>query len=243
LGASGVPAADVEREVSLPVREAIHVRRATQTETEQWLVEKEKLAGRLDQLLAENRELSRRRDGLQAEIAAAESRITEKSKELEDIEQVTGAITPVVASLFEQLTASVGESLPFLPEERRKRLTALQPLLGDPSVTINEKYRKVMEALLVEAEYGFSCDVYRQTISIENEATLVDIFRLGRLALFYLTLNKKQCGFYNVATKTWQPLAVRYLPQVKKAVAIGLKQLPVELLSLPVGRIAGEVHQ
>jgi hypothetical protein len=94
-----------------------------------------------------------------------------------------------------------------------------------------------MEALLVEAEYGFTNDIYQRTIIIETAPVLVDIFRLGRLGLFYLSLDKKQCGFYNVATSSWQPFAVKYLPEVRKAVAIGLRQQPAELLDIPIGRM------
>ena len=135
------------------------------------------------------------------------------------------------------MTEVIEQDLPFLPEERGKRLVALAPVLEDPAIRLSEKYRKVMEALLVEAEYGFTCDVSQQTISIGGAPVLVEILRFGRLGLFYLSLDKRQCGFYNVATASWQPLAVRYLPEIRKAVAIGLKQQPPELLDLPLGRV------
>lgn len=243
LAGDVVSATVVEQAVSHPVKQAISLRQSTQKEEEQWRAEKEKLTEQFDQLLAANRELTNRRDELETAVKAAEHRIFEKGNELAGVEQITSEISPVVNELYDQLEEIVASGLPFLPIEREKRIEALKAIHLDPSVAVSEKYRKVMEALLVEAEYGFTFDVYQQTISIGREPTLVDIFRLGRLDLYYLSLDQKACGFYNVATKTWQPLPVKDLLQVKKAVAIGRKQLPVELLHLPLGRISGMVQQ
>lgn len=228
----------VEQQVSQPVQQAISMRQLTQKEEEQWRAEKEKLTAQLEQLIAVNGDLTSQSDELHNKIQAAENRISAKTKELADIEQVTIEISDVVDELYRKLEAIFAESLPFLPTERQKRLDTLGTIVSDPAAAVSEKYRKVMEALLIEAEFGFTFDVYQQTININSEPVLVDIFRLGRLGLYYLTLDKKNCGFYNVATNTWQPLTVRFLPQVRKVVAMGMKQLPVELLDLPVGRLS-----
>ncbi|SDP41585.1 DUF3450 domain-containing protein [Desulforhopalus singaporensis] len=232
-----VLATGVEQEVVQPVKEAIALRQTTQKQEEQWRAEKEELTSRLDQLLSANKELTGRKTDLERQVDGARERIALKTKQLDDIGRITDEISPVTNQLYERLEAVVVKSLPFLPLERKKRIAALRPILTDPSVPISERYRKVMEAFLVETEYGFTCDVYQQTIDVNGHPILVDIFRLGRLALFYLTLDKKRCGHYNVAADSWQPLSLGYLPQMKKAVAIGLKQMPVELLDLPIGRM------
>lgn len=243
LAGDAVSVTVVEQAVSQPVKQAIFLRQSMQKEEEHWRAEKEKLRERLDQLLAANRELTNCRDELETAVQAPEYRISEKDKELAGVEQITSEISPVVNYLYVQLEEIVASSLPFLPIEREKRATALKAMHLDPSVAVSKKYRKVIEALLVETEYGFTFDVYQQTISIDSEPTLVDIYRLGRLDLYYLSLDQKVCGFYNVAAITWQSLPVKNLPQVKKAVAIARKQLPVELLYLPLGRISGMVQQ
>jgi hypothetical protein len=104
-------------------------------------------------------------------------------------------------------------------------------------VAISEKYRKVMEALLVEAEYGFTIEAYQETITIDGQPLLADIFRLGRISLFYQSLDRKRCGFYNAAKGVWQSLDTVHNPAIQAALDIAAKRRPVELLSLPVGRM------
>lgn len=237
LLAGSVLAAKVEHEVTQPMNQAISLQQSTQKQEEQWREKKEKLQSQLDELLARNKELNDRKLEIEHVVETSRARIADKKKQLADIAALTGEISPIIDELYDRLIEIVEADLPFLPEERKQRVDALGPVLEDPSVDLSEKYRKVMEALLVEAEYGFTNDVYQQTINIETTPILVDIFRFGRLGLFYLSLDKKQCGFYNVAVNTWQPLAVKYLPEIRKAVAIGLRQQPAELLDLPVGRM------
>jgi hypothetical protein len=94
-----------------------------------------------------------------------------------------------------------------------------------------------MEALLIEAEYGFTTEVYQEEIPVQGETILVNVFRLGRLNLFYLSLDRESCGFYNIAEKSWQPLSPVYLRDIRAAVEIATKRRTAELLTLPLGRI------
>ena len=232
-----VHAAKVEHVVTQPVDQAISLQQLTQQQQEQWREQKEKLQSQLDELLVRNKELNDRKQEIEHVVDASQVRIAHKKKQLADIAALTDQISPVIDELHGELVEIVDADLSFLPEERNQRIDALAPVLDDPSVDLGEKYRKVTEALLVEAQYGFTNDVYQQTINTETTPVLVDIFRFGRLGLFYLSLDKRQCGFYNVAEGSWQPLAVKYLPEIRKAVAIGLRQQPAELLDLPVGRM------
>jgi hypothetical protein len=72
---------------------------------------------------------------------------------------------------------------------------------------------------------------------VGGSAILANIFRLGRIALFYQTLDGKVCGFYNVASAAWNPLPKAYNHTIQSAMDIGTKRRPVELLSLPIGRM------
>jgi hypothetical protein len=55
--------------------------------------------------------------------------------------------------------------------------------------------------------------------------------------LFFQTLDHKSCGFYNVASAAWQPLPTDYNRSIGAAMEIGAKRRPVELLTLPLGKI------
>ena len=73
---------------------------------------------------------------------------------------------------------------------------------------------------------------------MEGKTTTGNIFRLGRVSLFFLSLDQQSCARFNVAQTEWQPLADEYLPAVRSAIEIGIKRKPVELLSLPIGHLA-----
>lgn len=221
-----------------PVAESISIRKKTQKEEEQWREDRQKMAAEYEQLQWQKEQLQERHRLLDEKVTGTRGRIAVKEKQLADIEQMQATIVPVIADLIADLGNFVAGDVPFLTGERRKRLQRLQELGDDPEVSVSEKFRKVMEALLIEAEYGNTIEVYQETITTEGRDILVDVFRLGRLGLFFQTLDRRMCGFYNVASSLWQPLPPSYNRSLETAVEIGAKRRPVELLTLPLGRIA-----
>lgn len=221
-----------------PVAESIRIRQTTQQDEEKWREDKEKLLTRYDGLTASKKQLTERQTALEERVHGAKARIAVKEKELADSQRLQQEIIPLIQSLTSELQEFVAGDIPFLAEERGTRLARLTELRDDPQVTTSEKFRKVLEALLVEAEYGNTIEVTRETISLDGKDTLVDIFRLGRVGLFYQTLDQKSSGSYDVATKAWKPLAWDYKRDLTTAMEIGAKRRPAELLVLPLGRMA-----
>ncbi|WP_319524915.1 DUF3450 domain-containing protein [uncultured Desulfosarcina sp.] len=235
-GNSGM-AIDTERQIEKPVRQSIDTRQANQEAKAKWRLEKEKLTDRFEQLQAEQTQLRQQRQALQDYVDAAWERIAAKEKQLADIEQISNQIQPFLKEMLTLLKIQVSDDFPFLSEERKKRIENLEYLMIDPDVSVSEKYRKVMEAFLVEAEYGTTIETYQETIDIDGQSMLVDIFRLGRISLFYQSLDRKQCGFYNVADNVWQSLPATHNPSIHAAIDIAAKRQPVEMLTLPIGRM------
>ncbi len=224
-------------QIKKPVAESIRIRQDTQEQEQKWRDDKEKLLARYDRLEEMKKQLSERQAVLEDKVKAASGRIAAKEKQLADIEAIQRDIAPLIDSLIEDLESFVAGDLPFLAEERRTRLGRLAELRDDPEVAVSEKFRKVLEAMLVEAEYGNTIEVYRQSIALDGRETMVDVFRLGRVGLFYQTLDHASCGFYSVASSSWQPLPGEYNRAVAAAIEIGAKRRPAELLTLPLGRI------
>jgi hypothetical protein len=224
-------------QIKKPVDDSISIRQNTQKSEAQWQSDKEKLLARYDQVTETAQHLSSKRQALTDKIDNTRTRIAVKQKQLDDIEQIQSEITPLISTLINEIEQFSATDLPFLTEERDARLQRLIEIRDDPEVAISEKYRKVMEVLLVEMEYGNTIEVCQETIATDDREMLVDIFRLGRIALFFQTLDHKSCGFYNVASATWQPLPTAYNRTIEAAMEIGAKRRPVELLTLPLGRI------
>ncbi len=226
-----------EERVDAPVREAIDTRQATQESEASWRLEKEKLTARFEALRQEQAVLLGQKEILRDQTDAAKTRITKKEKQLADIGQIETRMVPFLSELMGELKAQLSHGQPFLMEERRNRIEKLEALLADPETSLSEQYRKIMEALLVEAEYGFTTEVNQETIRVAGKDLLVNIFRLGRLSLFYQSLDGDECGVYNVAKNGWEPLSAAHKNAVSTAVDIAAKRQSVELLNLPVGRL------
>jgi hypothetical protein len=228
---------DTGGQIEAPVRQAITTRQKTQQEEEQWRQEKEELIARFEQLQQQQMDMQNHKAALNQHVEATQRRVAAKGKQLADIEQMTRQIKPFLEELVTTVKARIGDDLPFLAAERNQRIDRLERLLTDPDVDISEKYRKVMEAIQVEAEYGFTIEIYQQTITLEGQTMLADIFRLGRLGLYCLSLDRKQGGFFNPADGAWQPLSAAHKPALHTAIDIAAKRQPVELLILPLGRL------
>jgi hypothetical protein len=228
---------DVRDRVEKPVRDAIDIRQKTQKSQEHWKTERQKLVDVYEELQRLQKQMEVQKDTLMQTSADARARIAAKAKQLADIEQISDQIQPFLSELIKGLRQQFNDDMPFLSDERGQRLDKLDRLTADPNVEVSEKFRKIMEALMVEAEYGRTIEVYQETIELENRAILANIFRLGRITLFYQTLDQKRCGFYNVASGEWSPLPKSYNYSVQTAMDIGLKRRPVELLTLPIGRM------
>ncbi len=230
-------AGNVKKEIEAPVHEAVGIERKTQAREVKWRTEKEKKTLEFEALEKELAMVEKERNTEAARRTALISNISRKTKQLADIAEVEDRMSPFLYDLLDKIKKLNVRDLPFLQEERQKRIQALEELNADPHVPVSEKFRKLMEALLVETEYGTTIEVYQQTIPLSGEETLVNIFRLGRLRLFYQTLDKQQCGFFNPAQKVWEPLENTYLKTIQAAIDMGSKRKPVEILTLPIGRI------
>ena len=228
---------NIQKNVEQPVQQSIDTRQKTQEEQESWRLEKEKLITRFEQLQKEQAQLQDKQAQLQEQVTATNNRLSAKQKQLAHIQQISSQIQPFLNDLVKQLKLHIENNLPFLMDERSRRIEKLEILMTDRKVDASEKYRKVMEALLIETEYGFTIETYQETISVEGNSLLADIFRLGRIGLYYQSLDLKQVGFYNVATLRWESLPATYNAAIHTAIDIAAKRQPVELLSLPLGRL------
>lgn len=229
---------EVTNRIEKPVRDAITTRQETQQEQEQWRAERERLLARYEALEQTIAQLEIRKTALQQSNEEAGRRIAAKQKQLTDIEQIGTGIAPLVEEVIRHLETLVTSGMPFLQSERRMRIDRLEQLAADPEIAVSEKFRKVMEALMIEAEFGNTIEVYQETIAVNDQEMLTHIFRLGRMSLFYQTLDKNHCGVFNVATSHWESLPDAYNAAIETAIEIGAKRQPVELLSLPLGRMA-----
>ncbi|MBL4631515.1 MAG: DUF3450 family protein, partial [Paraglaciecola sp.] len=99
--------------------------------------------------------------------------------------------------------------------------------LARADISVAEKYRKIIEAYQIEIEYGKTLEAYRGQLN-ERQVTFV---KIGRLALFYQTLDQRETGVWNINTSLWQLVEDgEIIRSVNLATKIARKQQAPELL-------------
>ena len=223
--------------VKEPVNESITIRQKNQKDVEKWGEEKSKLEAEFESLLETRKQLTGQRDRMIEEIRSREKRVVSLEKQVISAEKISDRLPPFLEKIINRIGRLLDQPPVFLLEERSKRLENLEKTLDDPQISSGEKFRKVMEAVFVEAEYGNTVEVYQQKITFEKEEILVHVLRLGRLSLFFETLDQKTCGFFDIASGEWRPLPPSANRNIHTAIEIASRRRPADIVSLPVGRI------
>lgn len=155
-------------------------------------------------------------------------------KEMDNVKETTRQITPLMAKMKDALTDFVKVDLPFFKDERQKRMDDLKDLFVASGVSVSERYRKVLEAYLIESEYGQTLESYKDSVELDGNRVSADFLKVGRVGLYYLTKDGKKGGIWNLQTQKWEPLSSSDKVLVGKAVKMALKQASPTLLTIPV---------
>jgi len=205
------------------------------------------LADETTDMVAEYRETLRQTQSLSAYNDQLENLVNSQKSELDsiklqlkNIETTQRDIVPLMLKMIEVLEQFVTLDTPFLQQERNNRIVALKTMMGRADVTLSEKYRRIMEAYQVETEYGRTLEAYQAELGAEQDSRTVDFLRIGRVNLYYLTLDGLEAGMWDADAKQWQILPDDYLQPIAEALKVARKQLPPNLLVLPVSKAGGE---
>jgi len=238
LAVSAAAADDTAVKARKQVTTAIDTRRQTQQAEDAWETERVKLRAEYEALEEANRQLAMENQALQKRVAARRSAIDAMRGEIQALQQTSEELSPYLNRLFKRLAGSVADSLPFDLPQRRRRVQRIGRQLAAEDLSIGIRFRDLTDALLVEARYGNSVGVDTRQIKLAGQPVMVRVLRLGRLGLFFLTLDQKTAGTFDPASSSWKMLPGAATEEILKAVQIGSRQRSVELLSLPLGRIA-----
>ncbi|MEH0019513.1 MAG: DUF3450 domain-containing protein [Desulfobacter sp.] len=228
----------VPKDIEAPVQKAIDTRQGTQAAQEKWDEERSRLAALYDRVKAENEQLTAERDRLLSRAATLDTVNRALVAEKAAAERIRSEMPPYLNAVQERINALIASDSPFLSRERTTRMSKLSGVLDDLEISVAEKYRKTMEALFIEAEYGNTVEVYQEKIMMAGSEVLGNIFRLGRVSLFFLSLDRETAAVFDVASGQWMSLENDAVQAIAGAVSMAAKHRPMEVISLPVGRLA-----
>lgn len=154
--------------------------------------------------------------------------------QIEDLKDTAKGIVPLMVDMVKNIKAFVELDVPFLPEERAKRVADLESLLTRADVSTSEKFRRILEAYQVENEYGRTIESYRSIKMKDGKEMTVDYLQVGRVALLYQTLDGKETGAWDQKAKAWVELGSEYKKSVQAGIKMAKKQTAPQLVKLPI---------
>jgi hypothetical protein len=163
-----------------------------------------------------------------------ETEIAQLHEQLSQGQVTRMRIVPLMRSMSEALESFVVLDLPFHQNDRVAGMLQLNQRLRIPSLSIPDKFRLLLEAFQIENDYGYSIEAYRDNLQLDGETFSVDILRIGRIAIYYQTIDGKRSGYWDVEQRVWTPLPESENHQIMTALRVAKKQRAPQLLSLPM---------
>lgn len=238
LLAAGAAAGQPGRQAQDDVSSALQTRRQTQGEEDAWAADKLDLEQQYRLLQAQVKWLQDRQEDQRQRRQAQQERLHEMRRRLEEADRLEASLQDTLQSIYGRLQETVAAGLPFLPQERRFRLDTLKEELGRSDVPAAEKLRRLLEALQVEAAYGSTIEVYGDTIGVQGQELHADLLRLGRVALLWMTPDRKRAGVYDQGEARWLEVTGSQRRRIGLAMDMADRLRPIELIALPLGRIS-----
>jgi len=217
---------------------AIDTLQKTQKQEDGWADEKASLTAKLKEKIQQRELLTKQQERLRKQIMLMQERVVESKRRVAEVERIRLGMRGFLDETFLRLKEQIdSEFLPFLTDERQGRLSRLEKLLIDDSVSTAEKFRRLMEALQIEADYGRNMEIVREPVQLGQEILVMDVLRIGRLSLFSRTPDGTRIAVFDQSSGNWQPLPESYGRSLRQAIEVANKTRPVEIVSLPLGRI------
>lgn len=155
-------------------------------------------------------------------------------RQLQNAKETNRSIVPMMLEMLKVLNRFILIDTPFLQQERSMRVIALKGMMDDPEVNLAEKYRRILEAYQIEADYGRTIEAYTGDVEIEGETRSVEFLRVGRVALFYASLDGRQSAYWDRNNRKWQSLPGAYTDSIEMGLRIARKQAPPDLIKIPL---------
>ena len=189
-----------------------------------------------DQYRAINKEI----DGLKVYNRLMRAQVEGQAATLEDIalsmdqvDVINRQIFPLMMKMIDGLEQSISLDIPFLMEERSKRVDDLKIIMERSDITVAEKFRKVMEAYQIENDYGTSSEFYTESLTIDGATRSFNMLRIGRVGLYFQSDDTKITGRWNNDARAWE-IDNSARNEVRKGLRMARQLIAPELINIPV---------
>jgi len=174
---------------------------------------------------------------MQSQLDSQMEELTQLANSIKQVSVIERQVSPLMARMIDTIDSFVRLDVPFLMDERSKRVADLHLMLKRADVSVSEKFRRVLEAYQIEADYGRTIEAYTGELLLQGKERDVDFLRIGRVSFVYQTRDGSQLGEWNQESKSWQELPQSYRVHIAKGLRIAKKQLAPDLILVPVSHV------
>ena len=153
---------------------------------------------------------------------------------LDQVDSINRQIFPLMERMIDGLEQSIGLDIPFLMEERSKRVVDLKDIMERSDVSVAEKFRKVMEAYQIEMDYGTSSEWYREELNVDGATREYNMLRVGRIGLYFQSDDTNITGWYNPDSGQYELLGNDHRNEIRKGMRIARQLIAPELILIPL---------
>ncbi len=198
---------------------------------------------RKEEMRGELKSLTTRKAALEAQIQAQQLSVKQSVERLGTIKNEltkssgnSDALKPLILSEIVKIKAWVSKSLPFQRQKRMKVISDIDKNLQAGTITAQKAMGSLWAFIEDELRLGRENGVHRQTLVIDGQENLVNVAKLGMIAMFYQTTDNKygyakkdSAGVYqfiNITDKAQVELVVNLMQGLKKQIRSGAYTIP-----------------
>ena len=226
-------AADIDKVVETETRTQ-QAAKSSQTRVDSTSSQTDKLLAQYREALWKSKQLTVYAKQLGELTASQAQSKASLESQISEVDRTGEEIMPLMLRMVDTLEEFIKLDVPFQPEERADRLAKLREVLTAADTSVAEKYRRVLEAYQIEADYGRTLETYRGELKFGEAIRAVDFLRVGRVGLYYSSLDGKLLGQWDGKTRKWRGLDSEYRQPIRRGIQLAKDQIAPELLTLPV---------
>jgi len=143
-------------------------------------------------------------------------------------------IVPLMRSMADALETFVVLDLPFQQEERINAVLQLKQRMSAPDLSVSAKFRLLLEAYQLEQNYGATLEAWRGPLAFQDRELSVEFLRVGRLALYFQSLDGETSGYWDPVAGDWIGLDAQHNRDLLQALRVARNLVAPQLLHLPL---------
>ncbi|MCX9106523.1 DUF3450 domain-containing protein [Aeromonas veronii] len=171
---------------------------------------------------------------MQSLVADQQNELGKLSQQLEAVQETRQGLIPLMLQMQADLEQLVQNDIPLRKEDRLARVEQLKATLARADVSEAEKFRQLLQAYQIEAEYGSRMDSYSAELELDGAPRRVDVLALGRVSLLAMTADRSKAWRWSAEAKQWQALDSQWLSPIAEAMDVAADKKVPQLLNVPL---------